>query len=253
MHKAIDASRREPIGWSTSFTAIQPTQRSGARGDFRARLIAAVASALTSRSAAADRPATSSRFTVYGQVSANQKTTAGTGSYSWTTSTAPSVEYQYNTGASCPTGTIQATSSGSNWSATINADCNISTTNIDFGSSGATIASAITTTGSLSVQCVSGTPFSIGLSNGSHANGSQRRMQVGSGQFLNFDLYLDSSYTQPWTTTTSTTSCTSGTNTCYLGTGTGSSSQVTIYARVPAQTATAIGVYSDTVVATVTY
>ena len=78
-------------------------------------------------------------------------------------------------------------------------------------------------------------------------------MFLGPSNYLNYNLYTDSGYSHLWTTTTSTTSCTGGTNTCVLGTGTGLNQNVTIYGQVPAQTAPAVGTYSDTVVVTVTF
>jgi spore coat protein U-like protein len=73
------------------------------------------------------------------------------------------------------------------------------------------------------------------------------------GQYVSYGLYTDSGYSQAWTTTTSTTSCTGGANTCDLGTGTGSNQGVTVYGQVPPQSAPAVGTYTDTVVVTVTF
>jgi spore coat protein U-like protein len=77
-------------------------------------------------------------------------------------------------------------------------------------------------------------------------------MQV-SGHYINYGLYLDTNHTQPWSTTTSATSCTGGSNTCYLGTGSGANQNVTVYGQVPSQTIPFVGTYLDTVVVTATY
>jgi len=167
--------------------------------------------------------------------------------------TAPSIEYGYYSGTSCPTGTIQAISGGSSWSATVNSNCNVSVSSINFGSTGSFISSAIDTTGTINVQCTDGSPFSVGLDNGQHANSGQRRMQALAGQYVSYGLYTDSAYSLAWTTSTSTTSCSGGTGTCALGTGTGSSQPITIYAQIPPQNAPAPGSYADTVVVTVTF
>jgi len=78
-------------------------------------------------------------------------------------------------------------------------------------------------------------------------------MLLSPSSYLNYNLYTDSGYSNPRTTTTSTTSCTGGANTCVLGTGTGSNQNITVYGQVPTQTAPGGGTYSDTVVVTVTF
>jgi spore coat protein U-like protein len=111
----------------------------------------------------------------------------------------------------------------------------------------------IQTTAVITVQSTNTTPYSISLNNGQNASGSQRRMSGGAGNYVSYGLYTDAGYSQPWTSTTSTTSCTGGTGTCVLGTGTGSNQNLTIYGQVPPQTAPATGAYTDTVVVTVTF
>jgi spore coat protein U-like protein len=190
--------------------------------------------------------------TVYGSVFANQQTSAP-GSYVWTMTNAPGVGYAYKGSAPCPTGSGQALSSISTWTATINANCSVSAAPLNFGTTGSFITAAIDSTATITVQCTNSTPYSIGLDNGRNANGSQRRMVGAAGQYVSYGLYTDSGYSQAWTTTTSTTSCTGGANTCDLGTGTGSNQGVTVYGQVPPQSAPAVGTYTDTVVVTVTF
>ena len=190
-------------------------------------------------------------LTAYGATATNQQATGGPGSYTWTMSTAPTIEYGYYSGTSCPTGTIQAISGGSSWSATVNSNCNVSVSGINFGSTRSFISTAIDTTGTINVQCTDGSPYSVGLDNGLHASGGQRRMQA--CQYVSYGLYTDSAFSLAWTTATSTTSCSGGTGTCALGTGTGSSQPTTIYAQIPPRDALAPGYYADTVVVTVTF
>jgi spore coat protein U-like protein len=192
-------------------------------------------------------------LTAYGATATNQQATAGPGSYVWTMTTAPSIEYGYYSGTSCPTGSIQAISGGSSWSATVNSNCNVAVTSVNFGSTGSFIASAIDTTGTINVQCTDGSPYSVGLDNGQHASGGQRRMQALAGQYVSYGLYTDSAYSLGWTTTSSSASCSGGTGTCALGTGTGATQPITIYAQIPPQNAPAPGNYADTVVVTVTF
>jgi spore coat protein U domain-containing protein, fimbrial subunit CupE1/2/3/6 len=138
-------------------------------------------------------------------------------------------------------------------SVTVLAGCNVSTTVMNFGSTSSFIAANINTTATITAQCTSTTPYSIGLDNGQNASGAQRRMSVGGGNFVSYGLYTDAGYSNGWTSTTSTTGCTSGANTCVLGTGTGSNQSITLYGQVPPQTAPAVGTYSDTVVVTLTF
>lgn len=183
-------------------------------------------------------------LTVYGRVFANQ-TTSGPGSYVWTMTTAPAAGYDYKTAAACPTGTRQATSSGSTWTATINANCNVSATNVDFGSVGV-LASNVDSTGSVTVRCTDSTPYNIGLSagTGSGATVASRRMTSGV-KTVTYSLYSDSGRTSVWGNTIGTDSVS--------GTGTGLDQPYAVYARAPAQTTPAPGTYTDTIVVTVTY
>ncbi|TIN25917.1 MAG: spore coat protein U domain-containing protein [Mesorhizobium sp.] len=183
-------------------------------------------------------------LTVYGRVFSNQ-TTAGPGSYTWTMTTAPAAAYDYRTAAACPTGSRQATSSGSTWTATINANCNVSATNVNFGSVGV-LASNVDSTGSVTVRCTDATPYNIGLGagTGSGATVASRKMTSGI-RTVTYSLYSDTGRTTVWGNTI-------GTNTA-SGTGTGLDQAYTVYARAPAQTTPAPGTYTDTIVVTVTY
>lgn len=183
-------------------------------------------------------------LTVYGRVFANQ-TTSGPGSYVWTMTTAPAAGYDYKTATACPTGTRQATSSGSTWTATINANCNVSATNVNFGSVGV-LASNVDSTGSVTVRCTDSTPYNIGLSagTGSGATVASRRMTSGI-KTVTYSLYSDSGRTSVWGNTIGTDSAS--------GAGTGLDQAYTVYARAPAQMTPAPGTYTDTIVVTVTY
>jgi spore coat protein U-like protein len=136
----------------------------------------------------------------------------------------------------------------------INASCTINAATLDFGSRAGTllVASNIDANTTVSVTCTNGSPYSIGMDNGANVSGSQRRMKSGSN-FLNYGLYVDSGYSNPWITTGSPSSCTP-TSSCFLGTGNGSPQSVSIYGRVPLiGTAPPTGTYTDTVTMTITY
>ncbi|WP_194459456.1 spore coat U domain-containing protein [Bradyrhizobium sp. CCBAU 53421] len=137
---------------------------------------------------------------------------------------------------------------------TITASCTINAATLNFGSvSGTTLATTLQSgSTTVSVTCTNGSPYSIAMDNGANVSGSQRRM-ANAGNFINYDLYTDSAHTNPWTTATSSTTCTT-TNGCFLGTGNGSAQTINIYGTVPATgTAPSTGTYTDTVVMTITY
>ena len=200
----------------------------------------------------------SATITVYAVLDGGQQT-AVPGSYS--ESMAPggaTNDVQYgltSSGNTCSADNSPSTSQFSfTVSATVITACNVSAGTLNFGSTPASIVSAIDSTASITAQCTDTTPYSIGLGGGLNASGSQRRMQLGAtGNYINYNLYTDSAYSHPWSTTTSTTSCTAGSSTCDLGTGTGTNQTYTVYGQVPVQTAPAVGTFSDTVVVTATF
>jgi len=191
--------------------------------------------------------------TVYARVSSGQQSVAP-GSYSATFATDPTDQWVVNPGSgSCPSFSGMSTSNGSfTVTATVLPACNVSTTTLNFGSA-SFLTSNIDATATVSAQCSNTLPYSIGLNSGSNASGSQRRMKQGASNFISYNLYTDINHTSAWTTTTSTNSCTGGTGTCVTGTGTGSNQNITVFGRVPPQTAPAIGSFTDTVVVTVTF
>lgn len=95
----------------------------------------------------------------------------------------------------------------------------------------------------LSIICTNGTTYDVSAGPGTNVDGSQRRM-AGAGEFLPYDLYLDSNHA---------TAIVDGTPFA-IGTGTGLSQDIDIYGRIPANTTLpAAGNYTDTVTLTVTY
>ncbi|MBY0611112.1 MAG: spore coat U domain-containing protein [Beijerinckiaceae bacterium] len=137
---------------------------------------------------------------------------------------------------------------------TITASCTINAATLDFGTNAGTalVAGNIDASTTTSVTCTTGSPYAIGMDNGSNVLVTQRRMKSGAN-YLNYNLYVDSGRTQAWTTSASSTTCASA-NSCYLGTGNGSAQSINIYGRAPVNaTAPAPGVYVDTVTMTITY
>ena len=187
--------------------------------------------------------------TVYGKILSSP--TAPPGSYTDSYSTTAQAQVAGNVASTLP-GTCGGGSAvlTFNVTGTVVANATVSTSTLDFGST-STLSSNVDSTATIAVQA---TPYSIGLSNGANASGSQRRVRLGAtSNFINYNLYTDSGHTQAWTTTTSASSCSGGAGTCVLATGTGLTQNTTVFGRVPSQTIPAAGTFADTVVVTVTF
>lgn len=129
--------------------------------------------------------------------------------------------------------------------ATVQSNCTVSATNMDFGQL-TTLANAVDATSTISANCTVTTPYEIALSGGNAAaaDPASRRMS-GGGQHVVYGLYQNSQRTQLWGST-------SGGNT-YTGVGTGSSQSITVHGRIAPQATPPPGLYSDTIVVTLTY
>lgn len=120
-----------------------------------------------------------------------------------------------------------------------------SASDMDFGSH-ASLASAWTGTSTITLDCPSNTTWQLGLSNGLHALGTQRRMAGPGGDFVNYELYRDAARTQRWGSTL-------GGDTYPKPTTATNPMSLTVYGRVPAQPDVTPGVYIDTITVTLTY
>ena len=142
-----------------------------------------------------------------------------------------------------------ATVSGTlNLSATVTANCTVSTSALAFGNVDTISGSDFDGTGGISVTCTNGTGWSAaaGVGAGSGASFAGRNMTSGAN-LLGYNLYTSSAYSTVWGDGTGSTGLLSGT-------GTGSVQAVTVYGRVGSgQTGVPAGSYADTVAVTVTY
>ena len=104
-----------------------------------------------------------------------------------------------------------------------------------------------TANGALNLYCSKDTAYSIGIDNGSHASLTQRRLAGGTTEFVNYNLYRDSSYSQAWGAIGSADQLT--------GTAVAISTAIplTIYGEVPTQTTPSVSTYTDTVNVTVSW
>jgi spore coat protein U-like protein len=101
--------------------------------------------------------------------------------------------------------------------------------------------------GNIAVLCTNGTPYTIGLDagGGSGATTSNRKMSGSLGGTLNYALFRDSARANNWGST-------SGTDT-QAGTGSGLVQNLTVYGRIASGQTPLAGIYTDTVLVTLTY
>jgi spore coat protein U-like protein len=128
--------------------------------------------------------------------------------------------------------------------ATVINNCNITATNVAFGSTGV-LSSQLNATGTITTVCTNGDAFKIALNGGTTGSVSARAMQrSGGGGTVNYQLYVDSNHSSAWGDGTGSTNT-------QAGTGTGTQQVFTVYGRVPVQTTPEPGNYSDTITATI--
>lgn len=127
--------------------------------------------------------------------------------------------------------------------------CSIVAAPISFGSV-SSLASPITSTGSVSLTCTNGASYVVSLNAGSTTGNTvaARKMSLnGAGAgVIGYQLFQSPGFTTAWGDGTNGTATLSGT-------GNGAAQSYTINARVPAQATPAVGSYKDTVTAIVTF
>ncbi|WP_399680176.1 spore coat protein U domain-containing protein [Xenophilus sp.] len=123
-----------------------------------------------------------------------------------------------------------------------------SASDMDFGSA-TSLAAARDSTSAITLNCPSNSQWKVGLSNGLHAQGTQRRMAGPGSDFISYELYRDPGRTQRWGSNTAS----GGDTVNGGGSGSGSPVTLTVYGRVPAQPAVQPGSYGDTITVTLTY
>lgn len=137
-------------------------------------------------------------------------------------------------------------------SATVAANCTITTEALDFGSYDPIVTNKSTPlsgSGSVKVTCTNGSPVTITLGQGSNADSGStdaapaRRMTNGTA-FLSYALFSDSGLATVWGNTEGT-----GVD----DEGTGVEETLTVYGEVAANQNVPTGNYADTVLATVTF
>lgn len=149
-------------------------------------------------------------------------------------------------GSSASTGVNAATAVG-NFQVQINIQSTcivVSASDLNFGNAGV-LSANIDSTSTISVQCTTTTPYTIGLNQGVNGGSVTTRQMAGSGGLINYSIFRDAGRVQNWGTT-------AGTDTV-AGVGNGAAQNYTVYGRVPPQTTPAPALYTDTITVTVTY
>jgi spore coat protein U-like protein len=186
--------------------------------------------------------------TVFGRLY-NQQSALPTGTYLSVFSGAHTqIDYGYAPGFSCgPTLSSRVQNIPFTVRATNNSTCTVVASDLSFGSQ-TNLSAAVTSTNTVSVTCTAGTIFEIGLNNGTSgaATPAARKMtNTVNADTVAYGIYRNSGYSQQWGNT-------SGVDTVG-GVGTGLSQNFTGYGRVPAQTTPSSQVYTDNLIAIVTY
>lgn len=81
-------------------------------------------------------------------------------------------------------------------SLTVSPDCAINSPNLDFGSA-PLIEGFDPVTQTISIRCTKGSNYTVGISDGMHASGSQRRLEAG-GNYLLYEIYQGVSSQTRW-------------------------------------------------------
>jgi spore coat protein U-like protein len=137
-------------------------------------------------------------------------------------------------------------------SATVTSDCSITTAPVAFGNyapATTNLATPLVGTGTVTVQCTSGGLVEVKLDQGATPAGGSTdivpaRQMISGANLLPYFLYSDSGRTAPWGSDDS-----SDVN----HTGTGTSTALTVFGRIPAGQNVPAGAYADTVIATATF
>jgi len=138
--------------------------------------------------------------------------------------------------------------------ATVDANCTISTTMVDFGSYDPIVANLTTDLqapagGKVTLLCTNGASATVMLGQGANpdtgstAANPSRQLKHGASDYLSYTLYSDA-YTTEWGDTAPTG---------VAHTGTGASADLAIYGVIPQGQNKPVGTYTDTVLATVTF
>lgn len=133
--------------------------------------------------------------------------------------------------------------------ATVAATCDVTASNLAFGSYDTVVGAAVDGTTTITATCTQGTPYDIGLDLGANANVSTRRMTNGATPtptYLSYELYTDLARTDVWGNTV-------GTNTVNVVSASGNAETHTVYGQIAASQNVPAASYTDTINVTITW
>ncbi len=141
----------------------------------------------------------------------------------------------------------QTATTNFNVTITIQAQCTITATTLNFGTNPGVITANIDNQNTISVTCTNSTPWTITLSTGSAAVYNPRTMLLAAAA-VNYNIYRDAARLEVWGDP-----AVDATTFAVTGTGNGVAQPNTGFGRVPPQPAPGPGTYTDTITATVTF
>ncbi|MGY4289606.1 spore coat protein U-like protein [Bradyrhizobium sp. LM2.7] len=145
----------------------------------------------------------------------------------------------------CSAGLMESTNATFSVNASVASNCLVVAQNINFGSTGVLTAN-IDATGQVAVTCTPNTSYTVSLNGGTTNSPPASRKMLKSAETVTYGLYKDAARSQVWGDASTPGST-------VPGTGTGLAQNLPVYGRVPSQATPSPGLYSDTVVVTVTY
>lgn len=130
-------------------------------------------------------------------------------------------------------------------SAQVVPSCELDVTSLSFGSIGRSLDRVVDETATINVRCTSDTSYTIGLGMGGGGGADPAMRQMRNGvDTLSYGLYRDGARVMPWGNLPGSMA---------TGTGTGTNNAFTVYGRIHAGQTPSIGVYTDSVIVTITY
>jgi spore coat protein U domain-containing protein, fimbrial subunit CupE1/2/3/6 len=131
-------------------------------------------------------------------------------------------------------------------SATVDAVCQVSASDLDFGTYDPTAGSPHTSTTTIEVTCTPDAAYDVGLDAGLGAGATvANRIMTKTTDELTYSLFRESTHTDVWGETIDTDTV--------PGIGDGSAQSLTVYGQIPAGQFVPTGTYTDTIGVTVTY
>jgi spore coat protein U-like protein len=132
--------------------------------------------------------------------------------------------------------------------ATISSACSVTATTLNFGTYSPSAASALTGSSTVSVNCTSGSPYTVALNVGSGGGSFTTRTLLNGINTLNYNLYRDAAYSQVWGDGSGSTYTVAGT-----GSGLLTSNNITVYGEIPISQDKPTGAYTSLITVTVSY